>query len=683
MAYTLNTYFSSGLINSQTPRVLVYPNNDLAAQIVSQFGNTVTVIRISDCIFDNDTRLPMPNTIMSTIDAKIRESLNRALVVGIDSYLALLDTNGISAFMSELCSRLDAKELNVNYLLSKSNNPEFLPRYKEGRLVVYFDGEDNSLEPLSIQAYSDKWVKSVTACSYKQLLEQMGSYEPYGDYTLVLSGLTERQVGINNVVSFITDIHEVAAKYYEFNVDLEDDVLSQLLIKSSENGLSAQEYLKKQFGVDNINIRLALKRLRELRDSELWSAYIWMLRQQLPNNSYIFKVISDDINCDNLLWKYIVGSAVSAISDTNAKKYATERAEALKTIDGNYESLIVEFIGNTKDLKAALPFLNCGTNAERVEIVRRASKEELSYGLPKIYKQLLPSLVDYLYCDFDFGNVVISEYFKEYRRLKVSGNITDAFVERAFNLSGTQNYPSRDEVLTELQTQPDIALLVVDAMGVEYMPLLLALAKHLGMNIESQAVVMAKLPTETKFNPIEWNETRRLKGIKSVDNTVHDGVEKHEISLPEENLAKTLLTFETRIITAISEGLNRFPRVVVTADHGASRLAVIAHNEKKSIDIPWNGKPNDWRFTLAPQGESRPPELEQAYVPKDNETYWVVRGYNRLPKQGGKIYELHGGATLEERLVPLVVFTRNVVTASDQLTKKSSDELLDEFEGLI
>jgi hypothetical protein len=45
---------------------------------------------------------------------------------------------------------------------------------------------------------------------------------------------------------------------------------------------------------------------------------------------------------------------------------------------------------------------------------------------------------------------------------------------------------------------------------------------------------------------------------------------------------------------------------------------------------------------------------------------------------------LHGGATLEERLVPVVVFTRNAVM---EVQKKFSIEIktdiIDAFEGLI
>ena len=63
-----------------------------------------------------------------------------------------------------------------------------------------------------------------------------------------------------------------------------------------------------------------------------------------------------------------------------------------------------------------------------------------------------------------------------------------------------------------------------------------------------------------------------------------------------------------------------------------------------------------------------------------------MRGYHRLPKKGGKKYALHGGASLEERLVPVLVFSKDI-DADTVVTKppveKRAAELKDEFEGLI
>lgn len=74
------------------------------------------------------------------------------------------------------------------------------------------------------------------------------------------------------------------------------------------------------------------------------------------------------------------------------------------------------------------------------------------------------------------------------------------------------------------------------------------------------------------------------------------------------------------------------------------------------------------------------------YFPDSGKTYWVVRGYNRFPKRGGKKYALHGGASLEEQLVPVLVFTRNIdidTVVTKPSVEKHTAELKDEFEGLI
>ena len=688
VAYTMNRYLQLTFSKPNAPRVIVYPNNITAAQLLNHHRNGANVVKVSDCLSHEDMTLPMPNVLMSALDAKITSFNCRAVVIGLDGYIALLNADAVTALMSELRNRLDVDVLNADYLLSVHSKPDFAPRYQESRSVVLIDGDEEELEPLSIQAYSDKWVKSGGYYGYKELLSQNAfQYEPSGEHTLTLKDLTEAQAGIGNAVTFVLGTRDVAAQHYGIDADLGDNTLEFLLTNAAESDITAEVYLAEEFGATYSNIRLALKRLLELPSDNLWSAHIWSLRRRLPSNSYIAKVISEKVTRDNLLWKYVVDTAITVLSDANANKYATERAEAMTAVGVNYESLIVEFIGQTAENPDALPFLNCGTTAERVEIVRRVSSEDLSYGLPKQYGELFPTLADY-FSSFDYDDEAVTAYFKEYRCLKVSSTITDGFIKRAFDFVIPKAYLTRDAVIAELSGQLDMALLVVDAMGAEYMPLLISMAKRRGMNIESQAVVTAKLPTETVFNPIKWEETRTLPEIRSIDNIVHNGVVKHEASIPKRNFAETLRVFETEIMTRLADGLTKFARVVVTADHGATRLAVIARSENKGTTLPWDkerdGEPKDWRYSLAPQGVIRPPEFESEYFPDRKETYWIVRGYNRLPKKGGKLYELHGGATLEEQLVPVVVFSKNAITqVPKQPGKKATADVVDAFEDLI
>ena len=56
-------------------------------------------------------------------------------------------------------------------------------------------------------------------------------------------------------------------------------------------------------------------------------------------------------------------------------------------------------------------------------------------------------------------------------------------------------------------------------------------------------------------------------------------------------------------------------------------------------------------------------------IPSTDDAWYVVKGYNRFSKSGSKYNECHGGLTLEEVLVPFLVFKKGAqfkVTVSKQ-----------------
>jgi len=480
-------------------------------------------------------------------------------------------------------------------------------------------------------------------------------------------------------LSFMLDIGQIAEYFYGISEEMMPDTLQSLLEKAIQKSELPEAYLETEFGKGNIDIRYALSRLLVLPTDKMWPSYIWFLKKKLPVNTYMGIVLDTNPRRDNLLRKYVVDTAVSLADKLDVKHYAEERAYAIKQLSSVPESLIVEFIGQTQDFSSVVEFLNCGTNAEMRELVRRASALDLVTGLPDVFRRLCPILGEYL-TECDYGEKDLTAYFKEYRRFKVRNAIDEDFVKKAFDLVLPITFPNRDAVLLELSTDSDMALLVVDGMGAEYYPLLLAMAKRYSMNIDSCSVVSVKLPTSTEFNPVKWAADKTLEEVKDIDNIAHNGAAKHEHCPPERNLAAALRVFESEILPRITEGLTKFSRVVLTSDHGSSRLAVIAHNSGFGTTLPWKGIPLDWRYAVAPQGESRPPELDSRYSEADSMTYWVVRGYNRLPKQGGKLNELHGGASLEERLVPVIVFSRvNSAKEPIQLGKKATEQLIDKM----
>jgi hypothetical protein len=681
MAYTLNDYYKLTFSNPNAPRVIVYPNNAVAAGLLNHHKSSgAVVVSVADCIAIGAASLPMPDALLPILDEKIQGQSGRVAVVGIDAYLSLLSEDNIAAFIVALRGRIDDGRLNAVYFVSDRHNNLHLdnPRYEESLDIVKVSGDVDDTEPPKVKVFSDKWVKSNNLVDYHTLLKQLGDFLPTGNHTLVLKYLSSEQAGIGSNVSFVLDIRQIAESFYGVSADLKSATFELLLSKVKERDGKPENYLETKFVKTNMNGRLALKRLLELPHDDLWAAYVWLLQKRLPADTYLAKVLSSsDVTYGNLRRKYVVDTAVTVLDDNDAQKFAAERAEALTGL--SVEPLIVEFIGQTKDIDSASEFLNCGTAEERIEIVRRVSRLDLAAGLPEPFKRLYPALADYLSSEFDYETNDLNTYFKEYRKLKITSTITKSFAKKAFGYVLPASFPSRESVLLELGTD-DTALLVVDGMGAEYFPLLLALAKRRNMNVESFVVASAKLPTSTEFNHIKWNAERTLDEIRDVDNIAHNGAAKYEHCPPERNITAMLCVFETEVFNRIADGLLRFFRVVVTADHGASRLAVLAHNEGLGATLPWDGQPLDWRYSFAPENVTRPPEFEQQYHPDSGKTYWIVRGYNRLPKSGGKLNELHGGALPEERLVPVVVFTRAISAVQPKQTdKKTTEQIIDKM----
>jgi hypothetical protein len=297
------------------------------------------------------------------------------------------------------------------------------------------------------------------------------------------------------------------------------------------------------------------------------------------------------------------------------------------------------------------------TDAERAELLRRCAVDGI---VSNVVKEVYQEAATYLNADLVFGDMAMEEYFMEYRELKMTGRVTPEFYERAQRVVPLVPVQSRDVMVQRYASDNRCALLVVDAMGAEWLPMLLALARERNLGVDSIAVGEAHLPTSTIFNNIYWPDAaRRLPDIKRFDNIAHNGAEAHEVRRAEENLAVALDVIGKEVLPRVAEGLARFERVLVTADHGSSRLAALAWQADKrlarTLACEEGGEVADWRYRKRAAQGGCPPELEETLDGK----HWVVRGYDRLPKRGGgRGFELHGGATLEERLVPVVIFSR-------------------------
>lgn len=187
MAYELNAFFDFDNRNQSNSRVLVYPNQVVAAKLLNRMKERgAEEISVAECIPQNASQLPMPHILMDTIDKEMRNQGSYFVVVGLDVYLALLETENIAVFMAELRKRLDEDALHVDYLLSDDYHLPFASRYEEARKVVFLNGVEETPEPFHIWAYHDQWAKPGTTIGFDALFRRIPPFKPSGEYTVFL-----------------------------------------------------------------------------------------------------------------------------------------------------------------------------------------------------------------------------------------------------------------------------------------------------------------------------------------------------------------------------------------------------------------------------------------------------------------------------------------------------------------
>lgn len=633
-------------------------------------------LRLSDLVREC-AWLPMPEEVFGRIhDAMAAQAASGHgfILLGMPGYLALLTDENKRAAIFALRQWVDCAsgQEAVCFLRSDDDTRPIIddvfanPRYRQGKQLIEIDDgqvvsqfEMGRAEVTLVGDHLASLLPEVcdTLQEYLQYTEEHPN-DGHARRIVVASGGREL-AGIRMEVRQVVSLRDCARVFYEVaDGRLSEDALLWMCQQGKDYpGRTLSETLKTLFFPEGGVVKHVLRVFDERKGLER-EALVWLLQQVAPKGSYLECILKqEEVVADNFRSAYVAGAAQWL---DNAKVYAGERRDAIQEAGVRMSGAdIRQFItscAGESTLRVA-PWLNCGTEAERAELLRRCTVDGL---VPNAVKAVYPEVVAYLNTDLVFGDEILEEYFREYRELKMTGRVTPEFYEKAQQMAPPSSVQWRNEIVQRHAQDNGCALLVVDAMGAEWMPMLVALARQRNMGVDSIMVGKANLPTSTIFNNIYWpDDARRLPDVKRFDNIAHNGAEAHETRRAEENLAASLDVIGDEVLPRVAEGLGRFERVLVTADHGSSRLAVLAWQaeprQARTIICEAGVEVAHWRYRERLAQGVRPQELEEAL----DSGHWVVRGYNRLPKKGGgQGFELHGGATLEERLVPVVIFSK-------------------------
>lgn len=304
-----------------------------------------------------------------------------------------------------------------------------------------------------------------------------------------------------------------------------------------------------------------------------------------------------------------------------------------------------------------LRYMTDCTTLEREAIVRLLG--EIG-DIPATLETVYPALWDYWQRFTILGDgfpATLTQYVQDYKRQKVLGRIEPGFLEtvRDFAEDRPQFFlPTRESVLENLDKE-GVLLCWIDALGCEFLGFIRSVAERLGLKLKV-TLVRVKLPSITSVNRAFYDawQGEKMEPVSKLDKIKHGDFERYDTSPTSAGIALPyeLLAVEDAI-KKIAAQLHEKPgsKVILTSDHGTTRLAVI-YNRETIWELPEKGKHGGRCCRKSDFDGSLPPCVTES----DDEKWHVLAGYDRF--KGGRKgdVEVHGGATLEEMVVPIVAF---------------------------
>lgn len=384
-----------------------------------------------------------------------------------------------------------------------------------------------------------------------------------------------------------------------------------------------------------------------------WLVFLYFkLNVERLQNSYLKLVVKEAQGFEEFKTDLMVKITEFSHEDPNFKQLYDERKRLLK--DFPEEDVAVFVKTNGIDPVESIYRLTDNTLLEKKTTIKWIAQYGFSDALSYVY----PALDEYLK-KYTFDGPVLAaeltEYFDAYKRQKVFNRISDDFgklVEKYASGISYAQLPTRDNAIKSIPDKSHAFLYWIDALGVEYLSYITALAKKKGLSIHTD-IVRSDLPTITSINKQfyeQWPDGRKYKE-ETLDNIKHKEKGGYFFTDDEDpiHIPAELAVIEKAVNTAAMElRMHRYRSFVIASDHGASRLAVI-----KKQEVPYETDTkgeHSGRCCKAFDGCDVPYKIEE-------NGFIVLSDYGRFRGSRSANVEVHGGASLEEIVVPVITLT--------------------------
>lgn len=399
-----------------------------------------------------------------------------------------------------------------------------------------------------------------------------------------------------------------------------------------------------------------------------WLLWIAMKVFGVQDNSYLSLVSDNCSKYSDLERELYFAITRKKISDNTFQKLYRERKNLLKSLNEDF-NLARDYCDKVVGSKDGIYYLTDLTDVEKYSFMNMLHNYEYSVTeRSQIIHNFSVNLGLY-YQKYDFNEAVIklgkedgfrdeiSAYFNNYRQQKIINKITAEHIDTVQRYAIDRPYNlilPRSKIVNELDKN-NAQCFFFDALGVEYLSFIKAKCQQLGL-LATVYIGHCELPSITSQNKEFLKYFADFKKIDELDEIKHDinkyNYEKCKLPI---HLFDELNIIEEQLKN-ISSMLYRdeFEKAVIISDHGASRLCVLFNDENN--DVIELDHPGEHNGRCCPTKTD--PQLP--YAAFENE-YSILANYYRFKGSRRANVEVHGGATLEETLVPIIVISRRPV----------------------
>lgn len=539
-----------------------------------------------------------------------------------------------------------------------------------------WDMDCNDEKTYSITVYSNQFSKAIphdeVACNLREWLENWTDYydKPH------VSIMTEQ---IDNWEKTYGKISiDIVENPYEFliNMDHQIEAISKdsspeiywadLMVKTSKLR-SVKDAILESLNLKEFDSIAIVSQWEYLEDIEQWYVWLWY---QLNNSSEYVAAIIKKLNVKELRSVPLHISNDIILYMDNHPEWVTQRKGLIKSLSVITPSKEFFKVLDSKEPECAMELLTARTIEEKAYIIKtvcrwlreEGDEETLSKVIGSVGK-IYPEFAAYLktaksqYRDY-------TEYFEWYKQKKIINRpVVSPLAAKDMDFLETRSY------LLANYNDKDCVSYWIDGFGLEWISLVChVLDKNRGDTfLYTTEMGKCVIPSETSYNE-QW-ELNTYNHIKRnrLDTISHRG-------MPDDKdyflaIANQIQVISEMVKEAI-EQLNDHEYVIITGDHGSSRLAALAFH-REGIIVPKGAKSMDFgRFCLLKGSPEETDYLPESSVPckfKDD-NYLVMKNYDHFIQSGNAAGgntdddavagEVHGGLTPEECIVPVIILQR-------------------------